>query len=132
MGSKKSTIKDWLIILVALLDDVAVLALVFLVLWYFKVAIPLPVMLIIGVLLGTFIFVLHRAVLPSLRKKKVTGAEGMRGMVGEVVKPLKPEGVIRVGGEYWQAKSLDGDIDVGDGVEIQEIHRLKLWVRRKA
>jgi len=128
---EKSTIRDWLIVLVALVDDVAVLALVFLALWFFKVEIPLAVMIAIGLILGTFIFILHRAVIPSLRRKKVTGAEGMIGLVGEVVASLKPDGIIRVGGEYWKAKSLEGDIEAGEDVEVLEIDRLNLRVKRK-
>lgn len=126
-----STIKAWLIVLIALLDDVAALVLIFLVLWYFRVEIPLSAMIVIGLVLGTSIFVLHRAVIPSLRRRRVTGAEGMIGLVGEVVKSLKPDGVIKVGGEYWQAKSLDGDIETGEDVEILGIDRLNLEVKRK-
>jgi membrane-bound ClpP family serine protease len=126
-----STIKTWLIVLVALVDDVAALALVFLLLWFLKVEISLPVIIAIGLVLGIFIFILHRAIVPSLRRKRVTGAEGMIGLVGEVVESLTPGGVIRVGGEYWKAKSLDGDIETGEDVEILGIERLKLEVRRK-
>lgn len=126
-----STIKTWLLVLIALLDDVAALVLIFLVLWYFRVEIPLSAMIVIGLVLGISIFVLHRAVIPSLRRRRVTGAEGMIGLVGEVVKSLKPDGVIKVGGEYWQAKSLDGDIETGEGVEILGIDRLNLEVKRK-
>ena len=38
---EQSTMKAWLVVLIALLDEIAVLAIVFLVLWYFKVKIPL-------------------------------------------------------------------------------------------
>jgi membrane-bound ClpP family serine protease len=126
-----STLKLWLIVLIALLDDAAALALVFLALWYFGVDIPLWAMVLSGLAAGTFIFVLHRAVVPSLRRKKVTGAEGMLGETGEVTKALRPEGTIMVGGEYWQAKSLDGDIDKGEEVEITGIDGLRLEVRRR-
>jgi membrane-bound ClpP family serine protease len=129
--SEISTKKAWLIVLVSLIDDIIILAVVFGVLWYFKVTLPLWAMIVIGLALGTFIFVRTWAVLPSLRRKKVTGAEGMIGMTGEVVEVLKPKGVIRVGGEYWQAKCLNGDIETGEEVEIVGINRLKLEVRRK-
>ena len=128
---ESSTIKAWLIVMVALLDEVAVLAIVFLALWYFKVQISLPAIIAIGLVLGAFAFITHRAIVPSLRRKKVTGAEGMIGMVGEVVATLKPDGVVKISGEYWQAKSLDGNIETGEDVEIQGIDRLKLEVRRK-
>ena len=123
--------KAWLIILVSLIDDIIILAVVFGALWYFKVKLPLWAMIAIGLVLGAFIFIRTWAVLPSLRRKKITGAEGMIGIVGEVVESLTPKGVIMVGGEYWQAKSLDGDIEIGEEVEIMEINRLKLEVKRK-
>ena len=132
MKGKSSDLKPWLIVVIALLDDVVALALVFVALWYFRVEIPIWVIIVIGVVLGTFIFIVHRAIVPSLRRRKVTGAEGMVGLTGEVVKSLKPDGVIRVGGEYWQAKSIEGDIEAGEDVEIIDIDRLNLEVRRKA
>ena len=125
-------LKPWLIVGVALLDDAAALALVLLALWYFNVDIPLWAMVLIGLGAGTFIFILHRAVVPSLRRRKVTGAEGMVGLTGEVTEPLKPAGTVMVGGEYWQAKSIAGDIDRGEEVEITGIDGLSLEVKRKA
>ena len=127
----KSTIKDWLKVLAALSDDIAVLVIIFVLLWFFKVKLPLAVMIFIGLVLATVIFVVNRAVLLSLRRKKVTGAEGMVGLVGKVVRPLKPGGVIKVGSEYWQAKSLNGNIGAGEKVEIMGIDGLHLEVRRK-
>lgn len=129
---RKGTLRDWLIVLVLLLDDAAALVLVLLVLWFFRVAIPLWAMVVIGVLLGTFVFILHRAVIPSLHRKKVTGSEGMLGLKGEVVEPLTPVGVIRVEGEYWKARSVDGNIAVGEDVEVVELKGLTLKVKRKS
>lgn len=126
-----SNMRAWLVVLVALLDEIAVLAIVFLALWYFKVEIPLWAIVTIGLVLGTFVFITHRALVPSLRRKKETGAEGMISLTGEVTKSLTPNGTIKVKGEYWQAKSLDGDIEMGADVEITGIDRLKLEVKRK-
>ena len=53
-------------------------------------------MIAIGLLVGAYIFVRTWAVLPSLRRKKVTGAEGMIGLTGEVVEPLNPVGIVRI------------------------------------
>ena len=125
--------KAWLIILVSLIDDVIVLAVVFGVLWYFKVNIPLWAMIVIGLVLGLYIFVRTWAVLPSLRRKKITGSEGMIGLVGEVVGSPKTGLIVRVSGEYWQAECLDEKkIRTGEEVEIVGIERLKLEVRRKS
>ncbi|MFC1981359.1 NfeD family protein [Chloroflexota bacterium] len=127
----QSRFKDLLIVLVSLIDDVIILAVVFGALWYFKVKLPLWAMIAIGLALGAFIFVRTWAVLPSMRRKKVTGAEGMIGLVGEVVESKTPGLVVRVSGEYWKAECRDGDIENGEEVEIVGIERLKLEVRRK-
>ncbi len=125
------TIKGWLLILVLLLDDVAALVLVFLVLWAFGIKIPLWAIVVIALLLGTFAFIAHRVIIPSFRRKKVTGSEGMIGLEGEVIEPLSPVGVIRVEGEYWKAKSIDEDVAAGEEVEILGLDRLTLKVKRK-
>ncbi|MFC2065969.1 NfeD family protein [Chloroflexota bacterium] len=129
--SEISTKKAWIIVLVSLIDDVIIVAVIGLALWYFKVKLPLWAMISIGLVLGTFIFVRTWVVIPSLRRKKVTGAEGMIGIEGEVVESLTPKGVIKVSGEYWHAECLDGDIEAGGEVYIVGIDRLKLEVRRK-
>ncbi len=128
---KKDTIKDWLIVLVLLLDDAAALALVFLVLWLIGVRVPLWFGIVIGLLLGAFIFIIHKVVVPSFHKKQVTGAEGMVGLEGEVVKPLSPVGVVRVSGEYWKAISIEGHVAAGESIEILRLNRLRLEVKRK-
>ncbi len=126
-----STGRAWLIILVSLIDDIIILAVVIGVLWYFHIMLPLWVWILIGLALGAFIFVRTWAVLPSLRRKKITGAEGMIGLAGEVVESETPGLVVRVSGEYWKAECLDGDMEAGEEVEIVGINRLKLEVKRK-
>lgn len=122
--------KAWLIVLAALLDDIVVLALVFLVMWWFDVKMPLWVIITTGIVLGAFVFLVHRAVVPSLRRRKVTGAEGMIGMKGRVTAALKPSGTVLIRGEYWRAKSIEGNIETGDTVEVTGIKRLNLEVRK--
>ncbi len=123
--------KTWLIVLIALLDDVAALVLVFVVLWFFDVEISLTVIIVIGIVFGTLVFVVHRAIVPSLRRKKITGAEGMIGLTGEVAQSLAPKGVIKIKGEYWKARSVEGEIDIDEEVEILEVKGLNLEVKRK-
>ncbi|MFC1909868.1 NfeD family protein [Chloroflexota bacterium] len=126
-----STRKAWIIVLLSLIDDVVILAVVVGVLWYFKVKLPLWAMIVIGLMLGSYIFVRTWAVLPSIRRKQITGAEGMIGMMGEVTETLTPAGSIRVSGEIWQAQSIEGYIEIGEEVEITAMYRLKLEVKRK-
>jgi len=127
----KRTIKDWLIILVLLLDEAAVVAVVLLVLWALGIEIPLPIAIVMALLLGAFIFIIHKAVIPALRKKGITGSEGMIGLEGTVIEPLAPVGVVRVGGEYWKAKSAGGNVAVGEEVEILGVNGLTLMVKLK-
>jgi len=128
----KRTIKDWLIVGVLLLDEAAALGLVLLVLWFFRISISLPIVIVIALLLGTFVFITHKVIIPSFHKKKVTGSEGMIGLEGEVIEPLNPVGVIHIGGEYWKAKSVGENIAVGEEVEILGLNRLTLEVKRKS
>ena len=127
----KRSIKDWLMVLVLLLDEVAAFGLVLLVLWFFRIRIPFAVAILIALLLGTFAFLTHKVIIPSFHKKQVTGSEGMIGLEGEVIEPLTPFGVVRVEGEYWKAKSTDDDIAAGEDVEILELKKLILEVKRK-
>ncbi|MBA7507249.1 hypothetical protein ES706_05967 [subsurface metagenome] len=127
----KSTIKDWLKVLVLLLDEAAAVLLVLLVLWVLEIKIPLPITIVTALLLGALVFVIHKAVIPTFHKKKVTGAEGLIGTEGEVVEPLTPVGLIRTKGEYWKAKSVGENIAVDEEVEILAVNGLTLMVKRK-
>lgn len=126
-----STLKAWLMVLASLLDDVAVLVLIFLGLWYFHVKITWLLILLIAVIMAFLVFIMHQAIIPSLRRRKVTGAEGMIGAIGIVTEPLKLVGMVKIKDEYWQAKSVEGDIEVGSMVEVLKITGLHLEVRKK-
>ena len=128
---KKKTVKDWLMVGVLLLDEVAALVLVYLVLWIFNIRMPIAIAIIIGLLLGAFVFITHKVIIPSFHKEQVTGSEGMIGMEGEVVESLTPFGFVRVEGELWKAKSVGEDIAVEEDVEIMGLKKLTLEVRRK-
>ena len=84
MRNRKSALKDWLIVILSLLDDAVVLAAVIIILRYFKVDITLPVIIVIAVLFIGFVILMHRAVVPALHRKKISGAEGMIGLDGKV------------------------------------------------
>jgi len=127
----KRKIKDWLIVLVLLLDEAAAVALVLLVLWFFKISIPLWAVIVAALLLGAFIFITHKVIIPSFHRKRVTGSEGMIGLEGEVIEALTPIGVVRVEDEYWKAKSVDNDIAAGENVEILGLSKLVLEVKRR-
>ena len=125
----KRTIKDWFMVLVLLLDEAAAVILVLLVLWFFKIEIPLWVTITGALLLGIFAFITHKVIIPSFHKKKATGSEAMIGLEGQCVEPLNPLGVVRVEGEYWKATSVDEDVAAGEDVEILRVDRLTLEVK---
>ena len=127
----RRSVKDWLVVGVLLLDDVAALGLVYLVLWAFKITMPLWFAIVIALLLGTVVFIIHKVIIPSFHKEQVTGSEGMIGMEGKVVEPLNPSGFVRVEGELWKAKAIGGDVAAGEDVEILGLKKLTLEVKRK-
>lgn len=127
----KSTIKDWLKVLVLLLDEAAAVGIVLLIIWVLEIEIPLPITIVAALALGALVFVIHKAVIPTFHKKQVTGSEGMIGMRGRVIKPLTPKGVVRVGDESWKAKSSGEGIETGEEVEVVGVEGLTLKVRRE-
>jgi membrane-bound ClpP family serine protease len=127
----KMTVKDWLIVLASLSDDAAIALFILLVLWLLKIPISLPIIIFVVMLFIVSAFVMHKLVIPALHRKKTTGAEGMIGLIGKVVKPLMPNGLIRVKGEYWEAISVGKNIRVGENVEIIGVDGLTLRVKRK-
>ena len=129
---KLRTLKDWGKVLLLMLDEAIIIAVILLILFFVGVEITLPIKIGAGVLFFIFVFVRHVAVIPSFHRKQVTGREGMIGDHGKVVKPLTPAGVISIHGEYWNAKSVDGNIEVDEDVIIVEIDGLMLRVKRES
>lgn len=127
----KRTVAAWLKIIIFLLDDAAALLLIILLLRFMRIQIPLPIVILIAILVGAFVFIVHKAVIPDFRRRPVTGQEGMIGLEGRVIKTLTPVGTVIVGGEYWRAKSVNGNIGVDESVEIVGVDRLTLKVKRK-
>jgi membrane-bound ClpP family serine protease len=125
------TIKDWLKVLVLLLDEAVAIALVLAALWFFKINLPLWLAIVIALLLGALAFGTHKLIIPSFHARQVTGREGMIGLVGEVIEPLTPSGVIRIEGEYWKARSVEGNVSVEQEVEILDLKQHVLEVKHK-
>ena len=128
----KRTAKDWIKITVLLLDEVIAIALVLGVLWFFKIEFPLWAAVVVALLLGGIAFITYKLIIPSFHARQVTGPEGMLGYVGEVMEPLTPQGTVKVEGEYWKARSVDGDVAAGESVEILGLDKLTLEVKHKA
>jgi len=125
----KSKIKDWLLVLASLLDDAAVVVLILLVLWFFNIKITWPIIIFLIIVFGASVFIIHTLIIPVLRHRKVNGVEGMVGLVGKVIKPLNPVGLIKTGGEYWKARSIDGPRAAGERVKVTGWEGITLLVK---
>lgn len=56
-----------------------------------------------AVALGVISIFLMSLAVKALRRRTVTGLEGLVGLQGEVVTPLEPSGKVLIHGEYWKA-----------------------------
>lgn len=74
------------------------------------------------------IWMIYYAAKADLNKIK-TGKEALVGSVGVAVTNLKPEGEIRVVGEFWQATVKEGWIKNGEKVEVVGMEGMFLVVR---
>ncbi len=61
------------------------------------------------------------------------GVEAMLNSDAVVVEPIPGDGfgTVRINGELWTARSLDGAITEGERVRVENLEGLKLTVRRK-
>ncbi len=84
---------------------------------------------VVGVSAAFSIFVLSKALMIQ-RKKPVTGTNSLIGAVGGVRRDLTPNGTIAIRGEYWDAHSVEGTIQLGERVRVQGIDGRTLLVRR--
>ena len=112
-------------------------AIVFIVFWLVPmtgIQLPLWGSIILLVFLmvgwGAWSIIAYRKGSLALRRKPLVGLPDMIGSRGEVVRPLIPEGMIKIRGELWAAQSEDGDVHSGREVTVVGQDRLKLVVRR--
>jgi len=74
-----------------------------------------------------FVFILGLGI-KAQRRKPTTGVEGLIGESGDVIETLKPDGVVSIDGELWNAESLSGKIEKGSRVRVVKITGLRLFV----
>ncbi len=127
-----SDLKAWLLVLASLIDDILLLVILFVVLKIFHVKITWEIILAVVALVVAFFFIMHNAIVPGLRRRKVTGAEALIGETGVVTEALTPQGMIKIKDEYWKAKSAGDTINIGEQVEVMGISGLILKVKKKS
>ena len=81
------------------------------------------------VLIGGFFVIVSTLAFRAYRSKPQSGMEGLIGEVGIVQKPIDPEGLVFVHGEYWRAISSE-KLEPGEMVAVEEVTGLLLKVRK--
>jgi len=94
--------------------------------------IPLWVLIIVMLAWCAYTIITYRMGSRALRRKPLDGLIAMLGSEGEVVSPLVPEGMVKIKGELWRAKSASGRMDIGEEVTVVGQDRLKLIVRKRS
>lgn len=121
-----------LAIISTLLEEAALVAVVLLGLPRLGVHIPLPGLIALMVVWGAYSTFTYRLGSRALRMKQVLGLPDMVGSKGKVVSPLAPEGLVRIRGELWVAKSTSGEMEAGRKVIVVGQDSLKLVVRESS
>jgi membrane-bound serine protease (ClpP class) len=81
------------------------------------------------VLIGGFFVIVSTLAFRAYRAKPQSGMEGLIREVGIVQKPIDPEGLVFVHGEYWRATSSE-KLEPGEMVVVEEVTGLILKVRK--
>jgi membrane-bound serine protease (ClpP class) len=81
------------------------------------------------VLIGGFFVIVSTLAFRAYHSKPQSGVEGLVGEVGVVQKPIDPEGLVFVHGEYWRAVSSE-KLEPGEMVTVEQVTGLVLKVRK--
>lgn len=117
-------------IISTLLEEAALAVIVLFGLPELGVEIPLAGLIALMVVWLAVSVIIYRIGSRALRQKPLEKLPDMVGSQGRVVSPLAPEGLIRIKGELWMAKSASGKMNLGDKVAVVEQDGLRLVVRR--
>ena len=121
-----------LAIISTLLEETALAVIVLLGLPHLGIRIPLAGLIVLMAVWGTFSVFTYRMGSRALRRKPLVGLPDMVGSKGKVVSPLAPEGLVRIKGELWVAKSASGEMNSGGEVIVVGQDGLKLVVRKSS
>ena len=81
------------------------------------------------VLIGGFFVIVSTLAFRAYHSKPQSGVEGLIGEVGVVRKPIDPEGLVFVHGEYWRAVSGE-KLEPGEMVTVEQVTGLVLKVKK--
>lgn len=118
-------------VLGALAEEAALAAVVLWLLPRFNVNIPLWGLAILMVALAVHSYFMYRIGSPTFLIKPKVAPENIVGCEGTVVKPLAPEGYVKVQGVLWKATCAESELQKGDEVIVVGIEGLRLTVKPK-
>jgi len=113
-----------------LLEEAALAVIVLFGLPELGIEIPLAGLIALMVVWLAVSVIIYRIGSRALRQKPLEKLPDMVGSRGKVVSPLAPEGLVRIEGELWVAKSASGKMNLGDKVAVVEQDGLRLVVRK--
>ncbi|MGE5351772.1 MAG: NfeD family protein [Acidobacteriota bacterium] len=89
--------------------------------------------IIVAIVLMTVIFFLF-VIGMGIKAQKLKTSTGVQGIIGEegvAISNLSPSGQIHVHGEIWSAESLEGGINKGERVVVENVDGMNLKVRKE-
>ena len=115
-------------IISTLLEETAIAIVVLFGLPRMGIYLPWPGLVVLMVVWLAVSAVIYRIGSSALRRKLLDGLPHMIGSKGKVVSPLAPEGLIKIKGELWVARSAGGVVESGEEVMVVGQDSLKLFV----
>jgi len=99
-----------------------------------KIGVQIPLLGLIALMIawGAYSVITYRLGSRALGRKPVISLPDMVGSKGKVVSPLAQEGLVRIKGELWIAKSASGEMELDKKVIVVEQDGLKLVVRESS
>ena len=95
---------------------------------YFAIS-KVVIVVVTTVTSGFFIFIVAM-IAKSMKRKSITGEEGMIGRTGTVTSEISPAGEVRIMGELWKARTEGEPISSGERIIVTEIKGLLLIVKK--
>jgi len=110
--AKKIDFRLMLYAIIGLADEAIIIVVLFLVLSWLGIDMPLWLIILLSLILLVLTFIVYR----TFKKEPLIGFENMVGKTGIAVSPLTPKGTVRIGNELWSAE-IDSEKAI-DGSEI--------------
>jgi membrane-bound ClpP family serine protease len=130
MDKRMTTARLILAIISTTLEELAIYVIWRWLLPEFDILLPFWLLVSIMVVWAAFSVSLFIFTTRTLKKQVPVGLPSMIGTSGKAASSLAPEGMVRIKGELWVATSAEGDVAVGEEVEVVGEDGLKLFVRK--